>query len=115
MTDFLAILSRLSDWQNLVDLLLVTLIFFALLRLLRGTQAANLVLGILIIGVLVFVITRTVELTALSLLLRSSSVVIFVAIPSYFPAGDSPRSGAGRAENAFLLAPFKWRNGTFDQ
>ena len=84
MTDFLAILSRLTDWENLVDLLLVTLIFYALLRLLRGTQAAQLVLGILIIGVLVFVITRTVELTAFSWLLRSSSVVIFVAIPVIF-------------------------------
>ena len=84
MTDFLAILSRLTDWQNLVDLALVTLIFYALLRLLRGTQAVQLVLGILVIGVLVFVITRTVELTAFSWLLRSSSVVIFVAIPVIF-------------------------------
>ena len=84
MTDFLAILSRLSDWQNLVDLFLVTLIFYALLHLLRGTQATQLVLGILIIGILVFVLIRTVELTAFSWLLRSSSLVIFVAIPVIF-------------------------------
>ena len=84
MTDFLAILSRLSDWQNLVDLFLVTLIFYALLHLLRGTQAAQLVLGVLIIGVLVFVLIRTVELTAFSWLLRTSSLVVFVAIPVIF-------------------------------
>ncbi len=84
MSDILAILSRLTDWQNLIDLLLVTLIFYALLRLLWGTQAVQLVLGILIIGFLIFMITRTVELTAFSWLLRSSSVVVFVAIPVIF-------------------------------
>lgn len=84
MTDFFAILSRLTDWQNVVDLILVTAIFYALLRLLRGTQAVQLVVGILVIGVLIFAITRTVELTAFSWLLRSSSLVVFVAIPVIF-------------------------------
>ena len=105
MSDFLAILSRLSDWQNLVDLFLVTLIFYTLLHLLRGTQAAQLMLGILIIGLLVFVLIRTVELTAFSWLLRTSSLVVFVAIPVIFQPGDSPRSGAGGQEDAVLPAP----------
>ena len=81
MTDLIAILSRLTDWQNIVDLFLLMLIFYALLHLLRGTQAAQLVLGILIIGILVFVLVRTVELTAFSWLLRNSSLVVFVSIP----------------------------------
>ena len=84
MTDFFAILGRLTDWQNLVDFLLVAFIFYALLRLLRGTQAVQLVVGFLVIGALIFVITRTVELTAFSWLLRSGSLVIFVAIPVIF-------------------------------
>jgi len=84
MTDFVAILSRLTDWQNIVDLFLLMLIFYALLHLLRGTQAAQLVLGILIIGILVFVLVRTVELTAFSWLLRNSSLVVFVSIPVIF-------------------------------
>ncbi len=84
MTDFVAILSRLTDWQNIVDLFLLMVIFYALLHLLRGTQAAQLVLGILIIGILVFVLVRTVELTAFSWLLRNSSLVVFVSIPVIF-------------------------------
>ena len=84
MTDFVAILSRLTDWRNIVDLFLLMLIFYALLHLLRGTQAAQLVLGILIIGILVFVLVRTVELTAFSWLLRNSSLVVFVSIPVIF-------------------------------
>lgn len=84
MTDIVAILSRLTDWRNVVDLFLLMLVFYALLHLLRGTQAAQLVLGILIIGILVFVLVRTVELTAFSWLLRNSSLVVFVAIPVIF-------------------------------
>lgn len=84
MSDILAILSRLTDWQNLVDLFLVTLFFYALLRLFQGTQAVQLLRGILVIGLLIIVITRTVELTAFSWLLRNSSLVVLVAIPVIF-------------------------------
>ncbi len=84
MSDILALLSRLSDWRNLLDLGLVTLFFFMLLRLFRGTQAMQLFRGILIIGLIIAVVTRTVELTAFSWLLRNSSLVVLVAIPVIF-------------------------------
>ncbi|RME64765.1 MAG: TIGR00159 family protein [Caldilineae bacterium] len=84
MADILALLTRLTDWQNLLDLALVTLFFYVLLRLFRGTQAVQLVRGLLVIGLIAAVITRTVELTAFSWLLRSSSLVVFVAIPVIF-------------------------------
>ena len=108
MTDFVAILSRLTDWQNIVDLFLLMLIFYALLHLLRGTQAAQLVLGILIIGILVFVLVRTVELTAFSWLLRNSSLVIFVSIPVIFQP-EIRRFLNRLAEDAILFAPNEWR------
>ncbi len=80
MSDTLSILSRLTDWQNMLDVGLVTLVFFFLLRLFRGTQAVQLLRGLLVI----VVITRTVELTAFSWLISSSSIAIFVAIPVIF-------------------------------
>lgn len=84
MSDILSILSRLTDWQNLLDVGLVTLFFFLLLRLFRGTQAVQLLRGLLVIGLVIVVITRTVELTAFSWLLSSSSVAILFAIPVIF-------------------------------
>jgi diadenylate cyclase len=84
MSDIIAILSRLSDWKNLLDLSLVALFFYILLRLFRGTQAVQLFRGILIIGLIIAVVTRTVELTAFSWLLRNSSLVVLVAIPVIF-------------------------------
>jgi diadenylate cyclase len=84
MIEMFAALNRLTSWTNLVDLGLVALFFFILLRLFRGTQAVQLLRGILVIGLVVAVVTRTVELTAFSWLLRSSSVAVLVAIPVIF-------------------------------
>lgn len=84
MSDIIAMLSRLTNWQSLLDLSLVTLFFYILLRLFRGTQAVQLLRGILIIGVVIAVVARTVELTAFSWLLRSSSLAVLVAIPVVF-------------------------------
>lgn len=84
MSDLIAIFSRLADWQSIFDLTLVTLCFFTLLWLFRGTLAEQLLRGIFIIGLLLFVITRFAELTAFSWLLRSSSVMVLVAIPVIF-------------------------------
>jgi len=84
MSDILSILSRLTDWQNLLDVGLVTLFFFLLLRLFRGTQAVQLLRGLLVIGLVIVVITRTIELTAFSWLISSSSIAVLVAIPVIF-------------------------------
>lgn len=84
MSDILSILSRLTDWQNLLDVGLVTLFFFLLLRLFRGTQAVQLLRGLLVIGLVIVVITRIVELTAFRWFLSNSTVAILVAIPVIF-------------------------------
>jgi diadenylate cyclase len=84
MSDLLPILGRLWNWQSIVDLSLVALFFYILLRLFRGTQAVQLLRGILVIALVVAVVSRTVELTAFSWLLRSSSWAVLVAIPVIF-------------------------------
>ncbi len=103
MSDILSILSRLTDWQNLLDVGLVNLLFFLLLRLFSGTQAVQLFRGLLLIWLAIFVITRTVELTAFSWLVSSSSIIILVAIPVIFqPELRSALEKVGRGSLPFF-------------
>lgn len=84
MTEILASLSRLQDWRNILDIGLVAVIFYGVLRLFRGTQAVQLVRGILVISLIIAVIAQTPQLTAFNWLLRNSSNVILVALPVIF-------------------------------
>lgn len=68
--------------SSVVDILLVALIFYGLLRLFQGTQAVSLLRGILIVA-LVIALAAT-RLTAFSWLIRNSLTVILVAIPVVF-------------------------------
>ena len=45
MSDILIALSQLQDWRNILDVVLVSIIFFAVLQLFRGTQAVQLLRG----------------------------------------------------------------------
>ncbi len=83
MTNFLNIFSRFG-WQSALDVLLVALIFYALLRLFRGTQAVQLLRGILVIVLLIFLITSQVNLPAFGWLVRNSLPALLVAIPVIF-------------------------------
>lgn len=84
MTDILASLGRLQDWRNLLDISLVAAIFYVFLRLFRGTQAVQLIRGILVISLIIAVIAQTPQLTAFNWLVRNSTSVILVAIPVIF-------------------------------
>lgn len=84
MSELLASLSRLQDWRNLLDIGLVAIIFYGVLRLFRGTQAVQLIRGILVISLIIAVIAQTPQLTAFNWLLRNSTSVILVALPVIF-------------------------------
>lgn len=84
MTDILVSLSRLQDWRNLLDIALVSLIFYSLLMLFRGTQAVQLLRGILVIVLATVAVNQVVELTAFRWLLSNTASVILVAIPVIF-------------------------------
>lgn len=82
--DVLTLLSRLNAW-SVLDILLVTFVFYTILRLFQGTQAVTLVRGLLLVSVVIFVITNFVEgLTAFRWLVRSSLPAILVALPVIF-------------------------------
>ena len=84
MTDFFIYLSRLRDWRNILDVALVSMIFYGLLLLFRGTQAVQLVRGILVIVLATAVVNQTVQLTAFTWLISNSAAVVLVAIPVIF-------------------------------
>ena len=79
-TDILASLNRLYDPKNLLDVVLVSLIFYGLLRLFRGTRAVQLLRGIVVIVLAAAVVSQTVQLTAFNWLLRNSTNVLLVAV-----------------------------------
>lgn len=78
-----ASLSRL-DVMAVLDITLVALIFFGVLRLLRGTTAVTLLRGIFVIGVLAVIVSRVFRLNMFSYLLGYSITGLVVAVPVLF-------------------------------
>jgi len=72
------------DWLSVLDLALVTLIFFVVFKLIRGTQAVVLLRGILFVIVLLLLMTSLFNLPAFSWLMRTALPALFLAIPVIF-------------------------------
>jgi diadenylate cyclase len=72
------------DWLDLVDLALVTLIFFTILLLLRDTQAAVLLRGVFLLVVLISLLTTLEVLPAFSWLVSNTLPALLLAIPVIF-------------------------------
>jgi diadenylate cyclase len=81
--NLLFIFQRL-DLLGVIDILLVTVIFFGVLYLVRDTQAVILLRGIILILVLVAFITSLVNLPAFSWLIRTALPALVIAIPVIF-------------------------------
>lgn len=71
-------------WLDVVDLLLVTLIFFSILRLLRDTQAMVLLRGVLLLIALISLLTSLEVLPAFSWLMQTTLPALVLAIPVIF-------------------------------
>ena len=83
LSDILFIFQRL-DWLGIVDILLVTLIFYGLLYLVRDTQAMALLRGIILLIVLIALLTSLVNLPAFSWLVRTALPAMVFVIPVIF-------------------------------
>ncbi|MCI0550167.1 MAG: diadenylate cyclase CdaA [Anaerolineae bacterium] len=77
------IFQRLS-WLSILDILLVTLIFFVLLYSLRDTQAMVLLRGVIFLVVALVLLTTLVELPAFSWLIQNALPALLLAIPVIF-------------------------------
>jgi diadenylate cyclase len=76
-------LLNFSAYEILLDIFLVSIIFYFILTLIRGSRAVQVLIGLSIVG-LVFIISKVFQLVALSWLLDRFVTVILVAIPIIF-------------------------------
>lgn len=105
MTEFLnniLFIFQRFDGQSVVDILLVTLIFFGLVYWLRDTQAMALLRGVILIVVALVLMTSLADLPAFSWLVRSSIPAMLLAIPVLFaPELRRALERIGRAGSIF--------------
>ncbi len=83
LNNLLFIFQRIS-WLSMLDIMLVTLIFFGLLYSLRDTQAMALLRGMILLVVFIILLTSLVELPAFSWLAKNALPAMLLAIPVIF-------------------------------
>lgn len=83
VSNLIFIFQRL-DWLGIIDILLVTFIFYGLLRLLYDTKAMVLLRGAMVLFVLTALLTSLVSLPAFSFLVRSALPALLFSIPVIF-------------------------------
>jgi diadenylate cyclase len=72
-------------WISVIDILLVAAVFYAVLYAIRGTQAVQLLRGLIVIILIVLVTTSVLDsLTAFRWLVRHSITALLIAIPIVF-------------------------------
>jgi diadenylate cyclase len=93
------------DLTSVVDVALVTLIVFILLRLVQGTQAVVLLRGIVFLVITIALLTSLLNLPAFTWLLENSLPAILVAIPVIFaPEIRRVLDRLGRTSNVFAFS-----------
>lgn len=114
LNDLLFVFQR-ADWLSVVDILLVTLIFFVLLYALRDTQALVLLRGVLFLVILLALLTSLVELPAFSWLIQNTLPALLLAIPVIFaPEIRRGLERIGRAGTLFSPAGRATKQETLD-
>lgn len=83
LNNILFIFQRLN-WLSVLDILLVTLIFYVILYSLRDTQAMVLLRGVIFLVVALVLLTTLVDLPAFSWLIRSILPALLLSIPVIF-------------------------------
>jgi diadenylate cyclase len=83
VSDILWLFSRMR-FIDIVDVFLVACIFFAFLQLIRGTQAIQLLRGIVMFVFLAVLLSSVLRLTAFSWLISNAIPALLVAIPVIF-------------------------------
>ena len=108
MTNFISELTfffQRFDLLSAVDVLLVTMAVFFLLRLVRGTQAVVLLRGMIVLVITIAVLTSLLNLPAFTWLLEASLPALLIAIPVIFaPEIRRALERLGRTNNMFFLS-----------
>lgn len=74
------------DWVSVIDIVLVTGLFYVLLYAIRGTQAVQLLRGLIVVTLIIILVTTSVldNLTAFGWLVSRTLTALLVAIPVIF-------------------------------
>ena len=101
--DNLVFVFQRLTWTSVVDILLVTLIFFVILVWLRDTRAMALINGIVFLLVISSLLTSLINLPAFTWLVRTASPALVLAIPVIFaPEIRKALERLGRAGTWFV-------------
>jgi hypothetical protein len=102
-------------WQGVVEILLLTGVFYYGYKLLRRTQGAKVLSGFLLVFFVALFASRFLELRVLSFLLQAFVSVLVLAFLILFPAGDPAGTGGdwpgGRLHFPCGAAGFRDRGG----
>lgn len=96
------------NWLGVIDILLVGLIFFAILMLMRGTQAMVLLRGAILLVALIGLLTSFEILPAFSWLIKTMFPAILLAIPVIF--APEIRHALERLGRAGFLQPSEFHS-----
>ncbi len=78
-------LSQLQiGWLDVLDLALVTAVIYTVLVLIRGTRAVQVLRGLIVLALLVFLLSYAFDLPAFSWLVTNSFPALLVAVPVIF-------------------------------
>lgn len=85
MDNILHSISQLSlDWNNVLDIALVTAVIYTILVLIRGTRAVQVLRGLIVLALLVFLLSTAFDLPAFNWLVSNSIPALLVAVPVIF-------------------------------
>ena len=83
MSDVWYLFERMT-WLSALDIALVALVFFFALQLVRGTQAVQLLRGVIILAVVLLLLGNALRLPAFGWLVRTAIPALLVALPVIF-------------------------------
>jgi len=83
ITQILSASERFS-WSSTLDIFIITVLFYSILMLVRGTRADQVLRGVILLFIFFSLAAAAFHLTMVDWLLRNSPVVLLVAIPIIF-------------------------------
>ncbi len=108
MPDMNWLLSRAIQPTSLLDVLLVTALFYLILILFRGTRAESLLRGLTLLAAALWLVGLFLPLTAFNWLMRLVLPTLFFALPVIFQ--PEIRRGLERLGRAGYWLPWRLRN-----
>jgi len=112
LLDYVYFLVERLNWLSILDILLVTAVFYVILLVVRDTQAIVLLRGVLVLIALLGILTSLEVLPAFSWLVSSTLPALLLAIPVIF--APEIRRGLERLGRTSTLINTGLRSGSFD-